>query len=98
MYILVTYDINTETKSGQKRLSKIAKTCEKYGVRVQNSVFEVNIDTSHLAVLKNDLSLIMNEEEDSIRLYKLGKSYSTDLTILGKRRTVEPSRDVVLDI
>lgn len=98
MYILLTYDISTETVSGQKRLAKVAKTCEKYGVRVQNSVFEINIDSAHLLSLKDSLSSIIDDETDSIRIYKLGKTYTADLTILGKRQVLEPAQDNILDL
>lgn len=98
MYILLTYDISTETQKGQKRLAKVAKTCEKYGVRVQNSVFEMNTDSSHLLLLKDSLSSIIDAETDSIRIYKLGKTYTADLTILGKRQMVEPTQDGILDL
>lgn len=98
MYILLTYDINTETTKGQKRLSKVAKTCEKYGVRVQNSVFEINADSAQLTILKASLDAIIDDETDSIRIYKLGKSYQADLTILGRRQVIEPVQDDMLDL
>lgn len=56
MLVLVTYDVNTSSAAGQKRLRKVAKLCERYGLRVQNSVFEVLVDAAQLAVLKSDLS------------------------------------------
>lgn len=40
MYILITYDVETTTTEGQRRLTKVAKCCKNYGQRVQNSVFE----------------------------------------------------------
>lgn len=98
MYVLLTYDINTETAKGQKRLSKVAKTCEKYGVRVQNSVFEINADLPQLETLKYDLNTIIDENTDSVRIYKLGKAYTADLTILGRRQIVEPTQDGILDL
>ena len=53
MLVLVTYDVNTSSAAGQKRLRKVAKLCERYGLRVQNSVFEVLVDAAQLAVLKS---------------------------------------------
>lgn len=41
MMLVVTYDVDTSDTAGQKRLRKVAKICERYGMRVQNSVFEV---------------------------------------------------------
>ncbi len=98
MYLLLTYDINTETETGKKRLTKIAKTCEKYGFRVQNSVFEINVDHAKLISFKNTLSAIIDPDTDSIRIYKLGKSYRADLTIIGQRQQIEPSQDAMFDL
>ena len=50
--MLVTYDVNTSDAAGQKRLRKVAKLCERYGLRVQNSVFELLVDAAQLAALK----------------------------------------------
>lgn len=41
MMVLITYDVNTQDSSGKKRLRSVAKRCEKYGQRVQNSVLSV---------------------------------------------------------
>lgn len=98
MYLLLTYDINTETETGKKRLTKVAKTCEKYGFRVQNSVFEINVDAANLLILTNELSSIINHSMDSIRLYKLGKSYRADVKIIGQRKLIEPSQDATFDL
>ena len=98
MYFLLTYDINTETIKGQKRLAKVARICEKYGLRVQNSVFEINADYPKLSTLMDALSSIIDSETDSIRIYKLGKSYNADLKILGRRQLVEPSQDAIIDL
>ena len=46
MLVLVTYDVNTETAEGRRRLRKVAKTCVDYGQRVQNSVFECLLDAA----------------------------------------------------
>ena len=56
MMILITYDINTETSSGQKRLRKVAKACQNYGQRVQNSVFECLLDPAQLTQLRHRLT------------------------------------------
>ena len=98
MYLLLTYDINTETTKGQKRLAKVARACERYGMRVQNSVFEINADSPKLTTLMDALSSTIDPETDSIRIYKLGKSYHADLKILGRRQSVEPSQDAIIDL
>ena len=55
MLVVITYDVNTTSVSGEKRLRTVAKLCERYGNRVQNSVFEVLVDAAQLTVLKYEL-------------------------------------------
>lgn len=71
MWILVTYDVNTETAAGRTRLRRVAKTCEDYGQRVQKSVFECTVTDALYYEMKVRLLNIMNEAEDSIRFYKM---------------------------
>jgi len=56
MMVLVTYDVRTDTASGQKRLRKVAKICENFGQRVQNSVFECLVDPAQWTVLRKRIS------------------------------------------
>ena len=65
MLVLITYDVNTETASGKRRLRKVAKQCENYGRRVQNSVFECILDQAQSVMLKQSLSDIIDENTDS---------------------------------
>lgn len=90
MLVLITYDVNTETPAGRKRLRKIAKECTNYGQRVQNSVFECLLDSAQCLSLKNKLQGIMDEETDSLRFYYLGKKYETKIESMGKSQTYEP--------
>ena len=71
MWILVTYDVSTETAEGRSRLRRVAKTCESYGQRVQKSVFECTVNDVTYHRMKQKLLRVINEEEDSIRFYKL---------------------------
>lgn len=56
MLVVVTYDVNTATEAGAARLRRVAKLCERYGRRVQNSVFEVLLDAAQLTALKAQLA------------------------------------------
>lgn len=76
MFVLITYDVKTETAAGRKRLHKIAKVCTNYGQRVQNSVFECNIEPALFVTVKERLLQIMDDGEDSIRFYYLGNKYA----------------------
>ena len=90
MLVLITYDVCTETNAGKKRLNKVAKYCLKYGQRVQNSVFECDLDAARFRVVVNDLSKIISEDEDSIRFYNLGDRYQNKITHIGVKESFDP--------
>ncbi len=85
MLVLVTYDVSLTDASGAKRLRKVAKICKNYGQRVQNSVFECNVDYSQSKLLKAELLRIINNERDSIRFYYLGNNYKDKIEFYGKK-------------
>ena len=55
MMVLVTYDVATADRAGQRRLQKVAKTCQNFGQRVQNSVFECSVSMEQFVRLKGEL-------------------------------------------
>lgn len=71
MWVVVTYDINTETSKGRSRLRRVAQTCEDYGQRVQKSVFECNVRPTIFHEMRNKLVDIIDEDVDTIRFYKM---------------------------
>ena len=89
MLVLITYDVNTEDTGGKKRLRKIAKQCVNYGQRVQNSVFECNLDAAQYRLLQHTLTELMDTEKDSLRFYNLGNNYKTKVEHFG----VKPGYD-----
>ncbi len=89
MYILVTYDVNTEDKQGQRRLQKVARLCKDYGQRVQNSVFECVLTEIQLAQLKDKLLQTMDRTNDSIRIYFLNKNENRRIITLGKDDSID---------
>lgn len=89
MMLVVTYDVDTSDSAGQKRLRKVAKICERHGMRVQNSVFEVLVDASQLVVLKQELGKVIDMEQDSVRFYRLGNSYENRIESMGRKPLVE---------
>ena len=89
MMVLITYDVNTETEAGKKRLYKIAKQCKNYGQRVQNSVFECIIDPAMLKELQSKLEKIMDVEKDSIRYYYLGDEWRKRVEHIGAKASVD---------
>ena len=96
MLVVITYDVNTMDATGEKRLRRVAKLCERYGVRVQNSVFEVLVDAAQLTTLKHELSKEINKDLDSIRFYRLGNSYQNKIDSMGKKLKVETGEPLLL--
>lgn len=84
MLVLITYDVNTETPAGRKRLRKVAKACVNHGQRVQNSVFECLLDAAQYAVLKAKLCQLIDPEFDSLRFYCLGNFYKNKVEHIGR--------------
>ena len=83
MLVLITYDVNTETPAGRKRLRKVAKRCVDHGQRVQNSVFECLLDAAQYAVLKAELTALIDPALDSLRFYQLGNNYKSKVEHIG---------------
>ena len=96
MMVLITYDVNTNSELGTKRLRKVAKQCANYGQRVQNSVFECSLTPAQLVNLKKKLLDIIDEENDSIRFYNLGKNWQNRVEILGKDDSYDPDKDLLI--
>lgn len=90
MMVLVTYDVCTEGADGRRRLRKVAKQCQNYGQRVQNSVFECLVDPVQFAQLKKNLERIIEPEEDSLRYYFLGKNWKNRIEHVGAKPTYDP--------
>ncbi len=90
MLVLITYDVNTETKAGRTRLRKVAKQCVTYGQRVQNSVFECSLDNAKLIEVQHLLEGLIDKNVDSLRFYILGNKYKNKVIHIGAK----PSFDV----
>ena len=90
MYILVTYDVDTTDKSGQRRLRRVAKACLDYGQRVQNSVFECELTDVQFCILKERINEIIDHALESIRFYHLNRSENRRVEVMG----VETAFDV----
>ncbi len=95
MLLLITYDVNTETKQGARRLTKVAKVCTNYGRRVQNSVFECLVDSTQFAMIKKQIADIIDEEKDSVRYYLLGEQYKNRIEHIGKGSGVDLSGTLI---
>ncbi len=89
MMVLITYDVNTETTAGQKRLRKVSKACQNYGQRVQNSVFECIIDPARLKELQATLEKLIDKGKDSLRYYYLGDEWRHRVEHVGAKPSLD---------
>ena len=83
--MLITYDVNTETAAGKSRLRKVARQCVNYGQRVQNSVFECNLDAAKCRQVKAILEGLIDKDKDSLRFYYLGDKYKNKVEHIGAK-------------
>lgn len=96
MMVLITYDISNSGKDGSRRLRKIAKECQNHAQRVQNSVFEANLDYSSFLKLKHNLLEIMDKNEDSIRFYYLGNKWKRRIEHFGIKESYDPEGVIII--
>ncbi len=96
MEILVTYDIETTSKEGEKRLRKVAKVCETYGFRVQNSVFECKVDASEMMVFRHRLEAAIDATVDQVAMYRLREPFDAYVVKLGNKPDFGPKDALVI--
>ena len=96
MMVLVSYDVSTVNPSGRRRLRRIAKRCMDYGIRVQNSVFECNVDPAQWTALKAGLEAICDGETDTLRHYYLGRDYQRRIEHYGAKPAIDVEEPLVL--
>lgn len=90
MLMLVTYDVNTETPAGRRRLRRVGRACLDFGQRVQHSVFECEVDPAQWTTLRQRLLGEIDEKLDSLRFYHLGAD--------GRRRVEHVGAKPALDL
>lgn len=96
MMVIVSYDVSTSSKGGVKRLRKVSKECQNYGQRVQNSVFEIDVDYGTFLKVKDSLLKLINEKEDSLRFYYLGNNWKRRVEHYGAKTTYDPEGVIII--
>ena len=94
--VLVSYDVSTVDRAGQARLRRAAKVCLNYGQRVQNSVFECDVDPAQWAALKQKLSDLIDPDQDSLRFYHLGSNWQHRVDHVGAKPTLDLRNDPLI--
>ena len=96
MMVLVSYDVSTVDRRGQTRLRRVAKACLDFGQRVQNSVFECDIDPAQWTALRARLEDIVDPEQDSLRYYFLGSNWQRRVEHFGAKATLDLRNDPLI--
>lgn len=96
MMVLVTYDVETASSAGKGRLRKVAKICENYGQRVQNSVFECLVDPTQFEELKHKLLKKIILDLDSLRFYFLGDNWKRRVEHMGAKPSFDPEGPLIV--
>lgn len=96
MMVLITYDVESVTLAGARRLRHVAKECQNYGQRVQNSVFECVLTDAQFAILKNKLTSMIDNEKDSVRFYFLGNNWNRRVENIGKKTSYDVSSELII--
>ena len=96
MMVLISYDVSTIDSAGKTRLRKVAKECQNHAQRVQNSVFEANLDYSSFLKLKDRLIKLIDMEVDSLRFYYLGNNWSRKIEHIGAKQPYNPEGVIII--
>ncbi|OGQ95105.1 MAG: CRISPR-associated endonuclease Cas2 [Deltaproteobacteria bacterium RIFOXYD12_FULL_57_12] len=96
MLVLVTYDVNTESSAGRRRLRRVARACENYGQRVQFSVFECLVDPGQWSALRFRLMDEIDEDQDSLRFYFLGSNWKRRVEHVGAKPAYDPEGPLIV--
>ncbi len=96
MFVLIAYDVSTVDNSGQKRLRRVARACEDYGVRVQKSLFECRIGKVEWAALRNRLLKEIDLKRDSLRFYRLEEDAGKKIEHYGIEEPVDLDAPLIL--
>jgi len=94
--VLVTYDVSTESVGGQRRLRRVAKACQSYGQRVQNSVFECLVEPGQFVELRKRLESEIDAKKDSLRFYFLGSNWQRHVEHVGAKPSYDPEGPLVV--
>lgn len=96
MMVLISYDVSTIDPDGRSRLRKVSKECQNHAQRVQNSVFEADLDYSSFLKLKDRLINLIDKNKDSLRFYYLGNKWEKSVEHIGNKETYNPEGFIII--
>lgn len=95
MMVLVSYDVSTSSKGGERRLRRVSKACRDFGQRVQFSVFEIEVEPDQWVQLRQRLIDLIDEEVDSLRFYFLGRTWQKRIEHIGAKPALDMNAPLV---
>ena len=96
MLVLISYDVSTVAKRGQRRLRRVANTCKDYGQRVQYSVFECIVDPAQWTALRQQLIDEIDPDRDSLRFYFLGSNWKRRVEHVGAKESFDQEGPLIV--
>ena len=96
MMVLITYDVETQSDDGKRRLRHVAKVCQNHGQRVQYSVFECLLDAAQWTKLRAALLDIIDPATDSLRFYFLGDNWKRRVEHVGANAAYDPQGPLII--
>jgi CRISPR-associated protein Cas2 len=93
--VLVSYDVQTSSPAGARRLRRVAKVCKDYGQRVQFSVFECEIDPAQWTIMRDRLLHEIDRDRDSLRFYFLGANWRRRIEHVGAKPGLDFARPII---
>jgi len=96
MFLVVTYDVSTvDERAGARRLRRVAKACTSFGVRVQKSVFEMQLGQREWVELRARLLSEIDPAQDSLRVYFIDQTAKDKIEHYGALRPVNVVSDTL---
>lgn len=96
MLMLVTYDVSTIDSAGRRRLRRVSRCCLDFGQRVQNSVFECEVDPAQWTMLRASLLVEIDLKADSLRFYRLGAGGRSRMEHVGAKPVLDLEGPLIL--
>lgn len=96
MMVLVSYDVATTSRTGARRLRRVAKICKNHGQRVQYSVFECIVDPAQWTQMRRQLVDEIDEKQDSLRFYFLGSNWRKRVEHVGAKESIDQEGPLIV--
>ena len=84
MDVLVVYDVADTEDQGALRLRRVAQACERYGNRIQKSVFECRLSPTRLTRMIGEIQDVIDEKRDSVIVYRFAGRLEEARECLGR--------------